>query len=208
MRRQKKFGVKKMGVRILRSKNAAVSTDTSAVIEPPALRLLFDQIYAELKRKAHLVRRHSGLLTLNTTGLVHETVIKLIEAQARVLDRAHLLNLAARAMRQVLFNHLEAASMQKRGGGLKRVELDDATPENSDLESTANVLSAMNRLQHVDQRLADIFVLRAFGGFGYVDIARMLAVSHTTIQRDYERARAFLLSLHQDSALPTAPCAT
>ncbi len=173
---------------------------TATPIEAPVLRTLFDQIYTELKRKAHLVRRHSGLLTLNTTGLVHETVIKLIEAQAQVLDRNHLLNLAARAMRQVLLNHLEAAAVQKRGGGLQRVTLDEQTPEHSDLESTANVLSAMHRLQHVDQRLADIFVLRAFGGFGYVDIARMLAVSHTTIQRDYERARAFLLSLHQDLA--------
>jgi RNA polymerase sigma factor (TIGR02999 family) len=161
-----------------------------------ALATLFDQLYVELKSRAHFIRRQNGMITLNTTGLVHEAVIKLMEARAHVNDPEHLLNLAARVMRQVLFNRLEERRAQKRGSAMQHVELDDQIPMDADLEITAHVMKALQRLEHVDARLADIFVLRVFADFGYVDIGKILGVSHTTVQRDFQRARAFLLKLH------------
>ena len=92
---------------------------------------LFERLYAELKRIAHR-QLAAGGATLQTTGLVHEAYLKL--AQSQVVDEQHLLNLASRAMRQVLVDTARARGRDKRGGGLQLVTLTEgaqAAPEAS-----------------------------------------------------------------------------
>jgi RNA polymerase sigma-70 factor, ECF subfamily len=156
---------------------------------------LFEQVYAELKLRARSLRRGQSSHTLDTTALVHESFIKLVESRVEVNDRSHLFRLAALAMRQVLLDYLRERQTEKRGGQLQRVLLTDVElPEEDPAPGLSLVLEALERLQQIDDRLADVFSLRAFAGLPFEDIGQMLGVSRATAQRDFEAARAYLLS--------------
>ena len=158
-------------------------------------RALFDQIYQELKQRAHAMRRGAPGLTLDTTALVHESFIKLVEAKARVNDRAHLFRLSALAMRQILVDHLRERQASKRGGDLQRIDLADIDlPQDDPAVGLSIVVEALDRLRALDPRMADVFSLRAFAGLAFEDIGDLLHVSRPTAQRDFEAARAYLLS--------------
>lgn len=155
----------------------------------------FEEVYLDLKRRARNLRQSQPGHTLDTTALVHESFLKLAQAGASPNDRAHLFRLAALAMRQVLIDDLRERAAHKRGGDLQRVELTDLElPQADPAEGLAEVLQALERLQAVDPRLADVFSLRAIGGLAFEDIANLLEVSRTTAQRDFDAARAYLLS--------------
>lgn len=156
---------------------------------------LFSMIYPDLKQRAHALRRGLHGHTLDTTALVHESFIKLVEARAQVNDRAHLFRLAALAMRQILVDHLRERQASKRGGDLQRIELTGIElPQDDPALGLSIVVEALDRLRALDPRMADVFSLRAFAGLGFEDIAGMLHVSRPTAQRDFEAARAYLLS--------------
>ena len=156
---------------------------------------LFSTIYVELKQRAHAMRRGLSSHTLDTTALVHESFIKLVEAKARIDDRAHLFRLAALAMRQILVDHLRERQASKRGGDLQRIELTGIDlPQDDPALGLSIVVDALDRLRAIDPRMADVFSLRAFAGLPFEDIAGMLHVSRPTVQRDFEAARAYLLS--------------
>lgn len=152
---------------------------------------LFESLYDELKRIAH---RHlaSGGATLQTTGLVHEAYLKL--ARAQVVDEGHLLNLASRAMRQVLVDMARARGRDKRGGALLLVTLDDQIA----LEAASggiDVLAleqSMQRLQQVDPRLAQVVELHFYGGLSFPEMSRVLQVTERTLFRDWRTARAMI----------------
>ena len=131
----------------------------------------FDQLYDELKRIAH---RHlaNGGATLQTTGLVHEAYLKL--ASARFNDEAHLLNLASRAMRQVLVDMARAHGRDKRGHGLALVTLTEqgVVATERDLDVLALEQSLM-RLEQADARLAHVVELHFFGGLSFPEMARV-----------------------------------
>lgn len=163
------------------------------VVDDPAL---FADIYHELKQRARRLRQGQHGHTLDTTALVHESFLKLAESRAAVNDRAHLFRLAALAMRQVLIDTLRERQAEKHGGGLLRVQLTDLDlPGDDTAPGLSLVLEALERLQQIDDRLADVFSLRAFGGLPFEDIGQLLAVSRATAQRDFEAARAYLLSV-------------
>jgi RNA polymerase sigma factor (TIGR02999 family) len=156
---------------------------------------LFAEIYNELKLRAHSLRHGQPSHTLDTTALVHESFLKLVDAKARVHDRSHLFRLAAMAMRQVLIDHLRERQTEKRGGPLQRVLLTDVElPGEDPAPGLSSVLQALERLQQVDDRLADVFSLRAFAGLPFEEIGALLGVSRATAQRDFEAARAYLLA--------------
>lgn len=164
----------------------------SLPVDDPAL---FEQVYAELKQRARSLRRGQPAHTLDTTALVHESFVKLMESRARVNDRHHLFRLAALAMRQVLIDYLRERQTEKRGGPLLRVQLTDLDlPGEDPAPGLSLVLEALERLQAVDRRLGDVFSLRAFAGLAFEDIGEMLGVSRATAQRDFEAARAYLLT--------------
>jgi len=165
----------------------------------PADAALYAEIYQQLRQRARALRRGQRSDTLDTTALVHESFIKLVEAKARVHDRAHLFRLAALAMRQILIDHLRERQAGKRGGGLQRVELTDLVlPEDDPAQGLVLVAQALDQLRAVDARMADVFSLRVFGGLGFEEIGALLGTSRPTAQRDFEAARAWLLSTMDD----------
>ncbi len=154
---------------------------------------LFGQLYEELKRIAH---RHlaSGGSTLQTTALVHEAYLKLARAQA--LDEAHLLNLASRAMRQVLVDLARARGSEKHGGKLQLVTLTEgsafAAPTQG-MDVLALELS-LQRLEIADPRMAQVVELHFFGGLSFAEMSRVLKVTERTLFRDWRAARALIHS--------------
>lgn len=151
---------------------------------------LFERLYDELRRIAH---RHlaGGGATLQTTGLVHEAYLKL--SRTAVVDEAHLLNLASRAMRQVLVDLARSRGRDKRGGGLQVVTLTEgaqALPESS-LDVLALEQSLL-RLEQADPRLAHVVELHFFGGLSFPEMSRVLKVTERTLFRDWRAARALI----------------
>lgn len=157
---------------------------------------LFPEVYADLRRLAEGVmrgERHNH--TLQPTALVHEVYLKLADrGAASVNDRAHLLALAARAMRQVLIDHARARRSQKRGGGACLVTLSDGVPAAADpAVDWLEVEDALERLQALDPRLVRIVELRYLAGMEITEVAQVLSLSPTTVKRDTALARAWLL---------------
>lgn len=162
-----------------------------------AFRRLVPLVYDELRRVARgQLRRGPGWPSLNTTGLVHETYLKLAAAQElTAADRGHLMAIAATAMRQILVDRARARLRAKRGGGEAHVPLDDqgvAAPPPA--EWLIDVDRALDALRARDERLARVFELRFFGDLSEEETAAALGVSLRTVQRDWPRARAWLRS--------------
>lgn len=166
------------------------STDAGATDE------LFSVVYDELKRLARRQLRAVGAnATISTTELVHETFMKL--DKGRVVewdDRAHFFGSAARAMRQVLVDFARRRQAAKRKGAQHPVTFTDAEASlQIELDEILALDRALDRLHAVDERLRQVVELRFFAGVPERDIAQMLGVSSRTVERDWLKARLFLL---------------
>lgn len=164
-----------------------------------AFNQLFEAIYQDLRRRAHLHLSGRRGATMSTTLLVHETYLKLAGTRLSLNDRAHFFAVAARAMRQVLINAARERAAQKRGGDQCQVTFDQDALAAPDL--THNVLSldvAMQALEASDARLAQVVELHFFAGLGFSEVAELLGLSERTIARDWRTARA-LLRLHLET---------
>lgn len=165
---------------------------------------LFPLVYDELRRLAHLQRRRLRPgQTLNTTALVHEAYLKLVD-QTRTgwNDRAHFLAVCARAMRQIVLNYARRQSAQKRGGGRRPLPLDEARLP---LDERAGVLvaldEALTRLTKRDVRMGHVVECRFFGGLTEKEIGHVLDISERTVRRDWRKARRWLArALSEDPA--------
>lgn len=161
-----------------------------------ALDELVPLVYDRLRRLAHDRRRdeRSGL-SLNTTGLVHEAYLKLVDVrQARFRDRAHFLAMASRVMRRLLVDHARARAAAKRGGGADTVVLDDDLPWLTE-EGTAALMeldAALDQLATADPRRSQILEHRYFGGLSLEETAEAMDLSLATVKRDLRFARAWL----------------
>ena len=162
-------------------------------------RAAFDQliplVYDELRRlaKRHLQRQSPGH-TLQTTSLVHEAYLRLIDQQnIEWQNRAHFFAVAARAMRFLLVDHARARQYAKRGGGARQVTLDEVavvSPERND--DLLALDEALSRLAALDPRKSQIVELRYFGGLSAEEAAEALGVSEITVKREWLKARAWL----------------
>jgi RNA polymerase sigma factor (TIGR02999 family) len=152
-------------------------------------------LYEELRAIAHrqIARRSPGG-TLETTGLVHEAYLKVVEqSRIGVRDRAHLLALTSLAMRHVLVDRAKARSRVKRGGAPGRVTLrDDEIAVDNQPEALLQLDEALTWLADVQPRLARIVECRFFGGLTEPEIAEALGVTVRTVQRDWAKARMLL----------------
>ena len=157
---------------------------------------LLPYIYDELRRIAHRHRRGERAdHTLTTTALVHEAYLKL--ADQRVMDfqnRAHFLGVAARAMRRILVSYARGRHAAKRGGVRTRVALDEAfgLVEDSRVEEILGLDEALQRLEQINPRHANIVQCRFFGGLTIEETAEALGVAPITVTRDWRMARAWL----------------
>jgi RNA polymerase sigma factor (TIGR02999 family) len=160
-----------------------------------ALEQLTPLIYSELHQMAHrqLGRERRGH-TLQTTALVHEAYLRLIDQnEVRWQNRAHFFAIAAQMMRRILVDYARARNVAKRGGGARQVSLDEAL-EVSD-ERAADVIAldeALAALAELDPRKSRIIELRFFGGLSIEETAEVLGVSPGTVMRDWTFAKAWL----------------
>ena len=160
-----------------------------------ALDELMPVVYRELRRLArrHLLR-HSPRRTLQTTDLVNEAYLKLVNVQRKDWkDRLQFLSLASRAMRFVLVDHARKRNYAKRGGSAVRVSLDAAliVSEQRGAELLA-IDEALSRLAVLDPRKGQIVEMRCFGGLSIAETADALEVSPVTVNREWAKAKAWL----------------
>lgn len=161
-----------------------------------ALDRLMPLVYGELHRLARRqMRAERSSHTLRTTALVNEAYMRLIDvSQVRWQDRAHFFALSARIMRRILVDHARSRHFQKRGGGARRVELDDALMVS--VERSADLVAlddALLALAAVDERKSRVVEMRFFGGLSVEETAEALQVSEATVMRDWQFARVWLL---------------
>jgi RNA polymerase sigma factor (TIGR02999 family) len=156
---------------------------------------LMPLVYDELHRQARLhLRREQANHTLQTTDLIHEAYIKLVnQPEVNWESRAQFFAFAARIMRNILVDHARAKQAGKRGGGNWKISLtaaDPATPEqNIDLIALDQ---ALDRLAKIDEQQVRIVELRYFGGLSLEATADAMKISRATTARDWNVARIWL----------------
>lgn len=158
-----------------------------------ALDAVFERVYIELRMLAHRVRG-GARDTMGTTGLIHETYLKLNGAsQLSAKDRRHFCRIAARAMRQILINAAEARISQKRGAGQPHLSLiEELVGSEADGQRMMDIDRVLDELRERDERMADVVELRYFAGYTSEECADLLEVSVPTVQRDWRMAKAWL----------------
>jgi RNA polymerase sigma factor (TIGR02999 family) len=162
---------------------------------------IFAACYPELKKIAHARLRGSQLQgSLQTTALVHESYLKLSAGGERDYpDRLHFLAYASRTLRSIVIDIVREERALRRGGGLDLITLDTASVEgiapSVDVET---VNRALESLRQIDEPLARLVEMRFFGGLSEVEIAEAIGTSERTVRREWQKARALLLTLIRD----------
>lgn len=152
-------------------------------------------VYDRLRQIARQRRRFTpGDHSLNTTALVHEAYIRLVDVQRLDLqDRASFLALASRVMRNLLVDHARARTAAKRGGGQRPLPLDEALlMSDGQLELISDLDDALDRLEKLNPRQSTLLEQFYFGGLSTEEAARAVGVSVATVKRDLRSARAWL----------------
>jgi RNA polymerase sigma factor (TIGR02999 family) len=160
-----------------------------------ALDTLFSEVYDELHHMARYQRqRWSGNNTLDTTALVHESYLKLVDrTRFEWADLRHFFAVATKAMRHILINYAEKQRAQRRGGDLRRVELDEqAAAATAEHETLVALGAGLDQLAAIDPRRATVFESRFFLGLSVEETADLLQISPATVKRDWTLAVAYL----------------
>ena len=158
---------------------------------------LIDAVHGELRViAARYMRREKGDHTLQTTALVNEAYLKLVNLKtANWQDRAHIYAVASRVMRRILVDHARKHIAGKRGGGIDLLPLHEGivfTPGRS--SQIVQLDDALTRLAETDERASKVIELRFFGGLSVEECAEVLGISPRTVKREWMFARAWLRS--------------
>jgi RNA polymerase sigma factor (TIGR02999 family) len=163
-----------------------------------ALDEAFSAWYPELKKIAHARLNRSGLGgSMQTTALVHDSYMKLATGpNLQFASRLQFLAYASRTLRSIVIDTIREERALRRGGNMDLVTLDTAVQEgigaSIDVEA---VNAAMDDLAKLDPALAKLVEMRFFGGMTAVEIAEALGISERTVQREWIKARALLLTM-------------
>ena|SRR5438876_12106340 len=152
-------------------------------------------VYDELRRIANgYLRRENPNHTLQTTALVHEAYLRLIDQRnVQWQNRAHFFGIAAQMMRRILVNYALAQQAEKRWGGKSRLTLSKVADLADEQDLDIVVLDdALNKLAAMDERKSRLVELRFFGGLSMEETAEVLGVSLATAKREWGLARAWL----------------
>lgn len=159
-----------------------------------ALAELLPYLHTELKRLAgRYMQDEAGSHTLQSTALVNEAYLRLVDADVEVASRQHFLAIAARVMRRILVDHARSKHRQKRGGGVKPLALEESivlAPEGD--PRLVDLDEALIKLERFDARLARTVELVYFGGLTTQQAADALGISRVTLNKDLNLARAWL----------------
>jgi RNA polymerase sigma-70 factor (ECF subfamily) len=162
--------------------------------DPSALEKLMPLVYAELRTLArrHLRKERPGQ-TLQTTDLVHEAFLKLVNQRVRWQNRAHFYAIAAQIMRRILVDRARTKKRKKRGGDEARISLSQTSLMAPDLTFDFVAFDeVLEKLAKIDNRKARIVELRFFGGLSVDETAEVLDISAVTVMRDWKMAKAWL----------------
>ena len=160
-----------------------------------ALDKLLPLVYDELRRLAsNYMRRERSNHMLQTTALVHEAYLRLVDQQnVNYESRTHFFAVAAQVMRHILVDYARGQHRAKRGDGMPPLALGDVAQLSEDrAEELIAVNSALENLTAIDPRKGRVFELRYFGGMSVEEAADALKVSPTTVARDWRMAKAWL----------------
>jgi RNA polymerase sigma factor (TIGR02999 family) len=152
-------------------------------------------VYGDLRRMAKRHRLSSGHDgTLNTTGLVHESYLRMTRAvQQNVSSRAHFFSLASRVMRQVVCDYARERLSLKRGGAAFHTPIEDEEiPDLREARSMLEIDESLRELEKTNPRWARIVEMRFFSGLGETEAAEALGISLRTVQREWREAREWL----------------
>ena len=160
-----------------------------------ALDALLPVVYQELRKQAaNYLRRERVGHTLQTTALIHEAYLKLVDQKnVHWQNRAHFFGIAAQLMRRILVDHARTKKRAKRGGSNIRVSFNEANvlapSQNLDIVALDE---ALERLSEIDEQQSRIVELRFFSGLTVEETAAVLAISPATVKRDWSMAKAWL----------------
>jgi RNA polymerase sigma factor (TIGR02999 family) len=163
--------------------------------DPLALDRLTPLVYEELRHQAaRYLRRERRGHTLQTTALIHEAYLRLIDAKdVHWQSRTHFFAVAANLMRRVLVDHARRRDAEKRGGSHSALPFDDALAVVNDTAVDLLAIDeALDRLAAMDPQQARVVELRFFSGLSVEETAAALGVSAKTVKRDWSVARAWL----------------
>ena len=152
-------------------------------------------VYDELRRQAaRYLRREKAGHTLQTTALIHEAYVRLVDQRnMQWQNRAHFFGIAAQMMRRILVDHARSKKRAKRGGSDIRVSLGDAevAAKDQDLDVVA-LDEALERLARIDEQQSRVVELRFFSGLSVEETAEVMGISKSTVKRDWSMAKAWL----------------
>ena len=155
----------------------------------------FASMYPELRSIAHARLRSRRDTLLDTTSLVNECYIRVFESgRDHTVAWPEFVRYASRVMRNIIVDAARRRSAQRRGGGVKDVEIEDevASRGTGNEEEILSVALALEQLEKLDARLAQVVELRYFAGMTEVEIAGALGVTERTVRRDWNKARLLL----------------
>ena len=161
-----------------------------------ALDKLVPLVYEELRRLAHYyMRRERAGHTLQTSGLVNEAYLRLVDHKGmRWQNREHFYAVAAQAMRRILVDYARSRNYAKRGGEALIVELDEAAiVAKKQVADLVALDDALQDLAAIDPRKSRIVEMRYFGGMSVEETASVLGVAPITVMREWSAAKAWLL---------------
>jgi RNA polymerase sigma factor (TIGR02999 family) len=170
--------------------------------EVGALDRLIEAVYPELKRLAHfqLALERPGH-TLNTTAIVHEAYMRLSGGDGKWNDRGHFLRAASTVMRHLLVDHARRKNAEKRGSGAAPLTLEEERFSVVDEGLAVIALDdALKDIAEIDPRLERIIECRYFAGLSVADTAEALDMAVRTVERDWQRAKAYLLEAMEPDA--------
>lgn len=155
---------------------------------------LIPLVYAELHRVAqNYLRRERRGHTLQSSALVHEAFLRLVDQRVAWRNRAHFFGIAAQMMRRILVDYARSRGNEKHGGDQLHLELDEALDAAAERDAELVALDdALNSLAEIDPQQSRIIELRYFGGLTIEETAEALDISDTTVEREWRLARAWL----------------
>ena len=160
-----------------------------------ALDQLMPIVYDELRRQAaRYLRRERAGHTLQTTALIHEAYVRLVDQRnVQWQNRAHFFGIAAQLMRRILVDHARTKKRAKRGGSGVRVSMSEvnAAVKGQDLDVVA-LDEALDRLEKIDAQQSRVVELRFFSGLTVEETAEVMGISPATVKRDWSMAKAWL----------------
>jgi|SRR5581483_3865637 len=160
-----------------------------------ALDQLMPLVYQELHRlAARYMRRENPGHTLQTSALVNEAFLRLIEhPQINWQNRAHFFGLAAQMMRHILLDHARGQARAKRGGGARQVSFDETAIVSGQRATELIALDdALNDLAKLDPGKSRLVELRFFGGLSNEEVAEVMGMSLRTVEREWRKAKIWL----------------